>query len=104
MRLATNGYLYIDAVDRKKLRLPEPKLTKYTVYQYFTPKQEWFIAFINEPKKKWLPGTYYTINETTGNRFKSILKSSQSKKLVFEVVNFNKKIIKIKLQGEHAND
>lgn len=103
MRLATNGYIYIDAIDRKKLRLPEPKLTTYDVYQYFTPDQKWYIIFIEDIKKKWPPGTKYIITSTTGNRFKSLFKSSQSKKLFFEIVNFNKKIIKIKLQGVHEN-
>ena len=104
MRLAKNNYIYIDAQDRKKLRLPEPRLTNYTVYQYITPKGEWYVSFIWEPRRKFPPGTHYSICTSAGNRFKSLLKTkNKSIKLYFDFVVFNKKQKLIKLKGEQNN-
>lgn len=107
MRLSNNNYIYMNAQDRKKLRLPEPGFINYLVYQYFTPKGEWFIAFINEPKKKFPPGTYTSIQYTKGNRFKSLLKMDSMFDLRFVFVDFkkNNKIIQIKIkENEHGTN
>lgn len=107
MLISNNNYIYINAQDRKKLRLPEPGFINYLVYQYFTPNGEWFVAFINEPKKKFPPGTYASIQYTKGNRFRSLLKMNDRLILRFTLVNFkkNNKIIQIKIkENEHGTN